>query len=102
MFKKTISSLIFSFSLFFYKNVFAAETFKTVVEKLVNSIKKPATSLLFSAAVVVFAYGVAKYIMGGEMSKNSAREYIVWGIIGIAVMAGVWGLVSIVKNTFGL
>lgn len=101
MFNK-ISLLFVSLSLLFYRNAFAKETFKTVVEKFINSIKQPLISLFFTAAIVVFAYGVAKYIIGGEISKNSAREYMVWGIIGIAVMAGVWGLVSVVKNTFGL
>lgn len=97
-----ISLLLISFSLFIYRNVFAEQTFKTVVEDFVNSIEDPLISLFFTAAIIVFTYGVAKYITGGEISKNSAREYMIWGIIGIAVMAGVWGLVSVVKNTFGL
>ncbi len=97
-----ISLLTVSLFFFVYKKIFAAQTFKTVVEKFVGEIKEPVVSLFFTAAVIVFVYGVAKYITGGEISKNSAREYMVWGVVGIAVMSAVWGFVSILKNTFGL
>jgi FtsH-binding integral membrane protein len=102
MINKKVLFLTSLFSLFFYKIVSAEQTFKTVVEKFVGDIKDPLVSLFFTAAVVVFAYGISKYITGGEMTKSSAREYMIWGIIGIAVMSAVWGFVSVFKNTFGL
>lgn len=49
-----------------------------------------------------FIYGLVKYsAAGGDSDQISeARDYIIYGVIGIAVMVSVWGLVRIVVNTF--
>lgn len=58
--------------------------------------------LIVGLAVVVFFWGILKYVIAGgdKDGKAEGRRVIVYGILGIAVMVSVWGLVEIVKNTF--
>lgn len=55
-------------------------------------------------AVLVFIYGLIKYVLsaGDAAARVEARGYIIYGVIGIAVMLSVFGLVNLVRNTFGL
>jgi uncharacterized membrane protein YidH (DUF202 family) len=62
-----------------------------------------AVPLAIAIAVVIFIYGVLKYVTAGEdEDKSKARNFMIWGIVAIFVMVSVWGLVNILKNTFGL
>lgn len=63
-----------------------------------------ATILLISAAVVFFLWGVLQFVMsaGDDEAREKGKSHIIWGIIGIAVMASVWSLVSFVTSTAGV
>ena len=59
--------------------------------------------LFLAVAVVAFIYGVVKFIIvKADKSKEEARSYIIWGVVGIAVILAVWGLARLLINTFGL
>jgi len=61
--------------------------------------------LLIGAAVVVFLYGVlifiAKASAGDAAGRKDGINFMIFGIIGIAVMVSVWGLVAFVTVTLG-
>ncbi|MEK7459942.1 MAG: hypothetical protein AAB628_00050 [Patescibacteria group bacterium] len=71
------------------------------VVRFIQSALGVATSLIVAAAVVWFMWGIFKFIMsaGDEEERTKARGMMVGGIIGIAVMVSVWGLVRWVTNT---
>lgn len=59
--------------------------------------------LLFSIAILVFVYGIVKFVGSEESAeKEGGREFMMWGIIGIAVMFSIWGIVKILGTTFGV
>ena len=59
--------------------------------------------VLIALGVVYFVWGVITYmIQSDEEAKKAGRNRIIYGIIGLAVIIGVWGLVAILTNTFGL
>ncbi|MFA4890526.1 MAG: pilin [Candidatus Paceibacterota bacterium] len=60
--------------------------------------------LLIAVAVVLFLFGVVKFITsaGDEEKRKEARSFMLYGIIGIFVMVSVWGLVGILSDTLGL
>lgn len=60
--------------------------------------------VLLSVALVIFLWGVLKYVSSGddEEKRNSGRNFIVYGIIGLFVMVSVWGLVAVLNRTFGI
>lgn len=69
---------------------------------LFKNVLTTATQLLIAAAVVWFLYGVFQFVMsaGDEEKRANGRNQIITGIIGIAVMVSVWGLVGWVTGTF--
>ena len=59
--------------------------------------------VLIALGVVYFVWGVVTYVIASdEEAKKTGRNRIILGIIGLAVIIGLWGLVAILKNTFGL
>jgi hypothetical protein len=58
--------------------------------------------VLIVLAVIFFIWGVIMYVIASdEEAKKAGRDRIIYGIIGLAVIVGVWGLVNILKTTFG-
>lgn len=67
-------------------------------QRILNSI----VPLLIALGIVYFVWGVVQYyiIAEGEEAKKKGKDKIIYGIIGLAVIVGLWGLVNIVINTF--
>lgn len=76
--------------------------FKGLVDVFTGIIGGVLAPLLFSTAIVAFLYGVQKYILAGasEDKVKEGRDMMIYGIIGLAVMFSMWGLVRLVLNTF--
>lgn len=58
-------------------------------------------TLVIILATLYFLWGVFNYVVKPE-EKEHARTQIVWGLIGLAVMVSVWGLVRFLTDSFGL
>lgn len=60
--------------------------------------------ILFILATVVFLWGVIRYISaaGNEEALKKGKQFIVWGLSGLAVMLAAWGVVRAITQTFGL
>ena len=68
---------------------------------IINGLLVP---LLFAVAFIIFLYGVFKYFIKDAASadKSEGARFILYGILGFAIMISVWGLVNLVVGTFGL
>jgi hypothetical protein len=68
---------------------------------IINNVLVP---VLFAIAFIVFLYGVFKYFIfdAASSDKSEGARFILYGIVGFAIMICVWGLVNIVVGTFGL
>lgn len=79
----------------------------TIQQLVTNYIVKGANYLvvlIIGMTVLVFMYGLMKYMFKGRESdsaRTEGRKLMLWGIIGIFVMISVWGLVGILSNTLG-
>ncbi|MBP9715354.1 MAG: hypothetical protein KBD52_02600 [Candidatus Pacebacteria bacterium] len=59
--------------------------------------------LLIVIGVIYFIWGVISYVIGGdEEAKTKGRDRMIFGLIGLLVIVSVWGLVAILKKTFGI
>jgi predicted membrane channel-forming protein YqfA (hemolysin III family) len=59
--------------------------------------------VLVMLGVVYFVWGVISYVIASdEEAKTTGRNRMIWGIIGLAVIIGMWGLVNILGKTFGV
>jgi hypothetical protein len=69
------------------------------IHELLNSI----IPVLLALGVVYFIWGVVNYVIADdEEAKSKGKERILYGIIGLAIIVSVWGLVQILVTTFGL
>lgn len=76
------------------------KNFKELVTSIISCFLTPMVTLLVSLAVVTFIYGVFKFVKSEGEDKQSGREFMFWGIVGLFVMVSLWGLVSILQSTF--
>jgi len=76
------------------------ETF--IGEKLVGIVNN-IIKLLIAIATLVFIYGIIMYIAAGgdETKMKTARSYIVFSIIGLALILGIWGVATFLVEGFG-
>jgi hypothetical protein len=61
--------------------------------------------LIFTIAVLAFIWGVVNFFIinsDEEAKRAQGKQFMIWGIIAIAVMLCVWGLAGILGNTFGI
>ena len=60
--------------------------------------------MMFAIATLIFGWGVVQYILGGAQSGDrtqKAKSIMIYGIIGMFIMASAWGIVSLLCNFFG-
>ncbi len=57
--------------------------------------------LLSSVAILYFIWEVIQYtIAGDEEAKKKSKTNIIYAVVGIAVIFSIWGLVTVLQNTF--
>jgi mannose/fructose/N-acetylgalactosamine-specific phosphotransferase system component IID len=73
--------------------------FLATIQSLLNSV----VPVLISLGIVYLVWGIVQYMIGdSEEAKTKGKERVIFGIVGLAIIISVWGLVSIVTRTFGL
>lgn len=83
-------------------------TLKTFIgngtQGLIYNIIQLAVDLMFAAAVFFFIWNVFLVITKSDQPEEVAKlkSKVAWGIVSIAIMASVWGLVALVLNSTGL
>jgi uncharacterized membrane protein YuzA (DUF378 family) len=60
--------------------------------------------LLVSLAVIYIIWNTVQYFIKGQSGEENDRRKsgmsILWGIVGLAIILSIWGLVGILTNTF--
>lgn len=59
--------------------------------------------LIFTLAFVVFLWGIFRFISSSDKTKKEdAKNYIIWGMVGLFVMVSLWGIIKILGDTLGI
>src|SRR5205814_5905915 len=69
----------------------------------IASIGNVVVYLLISLAVIYIVWNVVQYFIKGKAGDESRKEAgtnVMWGILGLAIIISIWGLVNIVLGTF--
>ncbi|MFC1756895.1 hypothetical protein ACFLZC_01925 [Patescibacteria group bacterium] len=68
--------------------------------EIVNLVNK----LLIAVAAATFLLGIVKFMMatGNPEKIKTARNYIIYGLIGMFVLVSFWGIIALLRNTVGL
>jgi amino acid transporter len=72
--------------------------------KVVVQIVNPIILLLAASAFVVFLWGGFEFIAhaGDEAKRVEGRRAIFWGLIGLVIIFGAYGIINIALGTFNL
>ena len=92
-------------NLFFTNVAYAAsESVDAFVSNLDTLIINPLIILLFGLAVVYFLYGVFQFISNpdSEEAKTKGKSHMIWGIVGIVIMMGVFTILNMIMSTFNI
>jgi len=67
-------------------------------------IINPLIALLFALAVVFFLYGVFEFIANqeNEEKKTTGKQHMLWGVVGITIMMGVFMIMNMILKTFDI
>lgn len=67
-------------------------------------IIRPLLILLFAIAILLFFWGLAQFILnvGSEDGRTTGKRHMLWSVIGLFIMFGVYGILVILTNTFGV
>ncbi len=83
-----------------FKDFIGTDT--TGVLGAINTVVIP---LIFALAFAAFLWGVLSHFFlhgDDEKSRLSGRDFILWGVLGMAVMLSAWGLIRMLLSTLGL
>jgi hypothetical protein len=75
-----------------------------LLERFVDVIIDPAILVIFTAGFFMFVWGLVQFIMDLDKGahKKEGVNHMVWGLVGMFVMASVYGILSLLDNTFEL
>ena len=59
--------------------------------------------LLIAIALIVFFWGLIKYISGaGGEKSDSGKRIMIAGIVALFIMVSIWGIIRLIGNTVGI
>lgn len=74
------------------------------LDKVIVQIINPIILLLAASAFVVFLWGVFEFIVhaGDATKREEGRKAIFWGLIGLVIIFGAYGIINVALGTFNL
>ena len=81
-----------------------SESAAQLVNTLSTEILNPVIGLLLAVALAYFVYGVVVFIANAdnETKREEGKRHILYSIIGLVIMVGVWGILQLIINSLGL
>lgn len=75
-----------------------------VLDRLVTLILNPLILLIFSFALLLFLWGLLEFLWNSANAKDhkEGTQHMIWGVIGMFIMVGAYGIITLIVNTFGL
>jgi len=58
--------------------------------------------LAFTLALLLFFWGIAKYIWSEGTEKAQGKQIMIWGVVALFVMSSIWGIVYFIGDELGL
>lgn len=79
-------------------------SFANYVDSIINVINTLVVPTILSLTFFVFVYGVLKQFVfeGDDTARKKGRQITLWGLIGMAIVFSLWGLVALLLSTLGL
>ena len=81
-----------------------APSITDLVVKIEKALIDPALLLLFMVGLLVFVVGVVQFMLalsGGGKNLEEGKRHMLWGVIGMIIMASAVGILNFIGNVFG-
>lgn len=75
------------------------KSFFTELLSLVSNVLIP---LVFTLALLLFFWGMVKYIYSAGTDKQKAKDIMIWGVIALFVMSSIWAIIYFVSDQLGI
>ncbi len=77
------------------------ENYASLIGSFVGFLDDYVVPILIAITVVYFLIGVMKFVKsaGDQKARDEGKKTIFYGLIGLAVMLSVWGLVAIIAKS---
>lgn len=91
-----------------FQEIFGVKIAYASVDSFIANVNKliinPLITFLFALAIVFFLYGVVEFMMNqdNEEKKTTGKSHMLWGIVGLTIMMGVFTLMNIILKTFNI
>ncbi len=70
---------------------------------LANTFLNALIGLFITLAIVVFFWGLIKYLVGeGSEGKGQGLKIMFFGVVSIFVMVSIWGIIRLLQSTFSV
>lgn len=94
---------LFLFFPFISQAVTSPTTFKGTIDLAVGYIQK-LIPIVAALALLVFFWGIAQLILsaGDKGVTEDGKKKVVYGLIGLFVMISIWGIVALLRTSFGV
>lgn len=89
-------------------DIFSTNVAYASLDSFIGNVNKeiinPLILLLFALALAYFLYGVLEFIgnSANDEKKTTGKTHMLWGIIGLTIMMGVWAILGVVLNTLNI
>jgi hypothetical protein len=81
----------------------AAGNIDQLIANINRYIINPFIGFLFVLATVWFLIGLARFFLAGSPEdRETGKKHMVWGLIGMFIMVSVFGIMTLIVNTFGI
>ncbi len=75
-----------------------------VMSKILAAVVYPLVLLIFGLAILLFIWGAAGLIINRDNpdKRVDSQKHILWGVIGLFIMTGVYGIIRVIAGTIGV
>ena len=68
----------------------------------IGGLVRTALPIVVAVALLVFFWGLVKFIFAGPEAKKEGQDLMIWGVVALFVMVSVWGLVNFVGSALNI
>ena len=97
-----LATIIVTPAIAFAQTAFDEGYFQDIINFLKNAIN-PIAGILVGLAFIYFVWGVIKYVISSDPTKKEeSKSTIIYGLIGLLIIASAWGIVRLASQILGI
>jgi len=101
---KNIFAIVLSLAVLTPVVSFALLTGTAGLLKSIGGLMNPIISIMVGLAIIYFFWGMGQFILhaGEPEAREEGRQKMIWGVVAIAVMVSIYGIVGFLGGIFGI